>query len=155
MSDIAVFRWARLFESIREDFDRVAAGLEAAGDGAAAAEALSPLFALEQRFREYPGLTTEAARTMPHTLRSLELTDEITAELTVLVGFDQDLASCGNCCNSLTRSRCWWWSCRSPAVSFEDLPVTLSCHFGSPRDSVAQFVWARGPLMYEGDLPGS
>ncbi|MEU1057020.1 IS110 family transposase [Streptomyces sp. NPDC005876] len=35
----------------------------------------------------------DAARTMPHTLRSLELTDEITAELTVLVGFDQDLAA--------------------------------------------------------------
>jgi hypothetical protein len=30
---------------------------------------------------------------MSHTLRSLELTDEITAELTVLVGFDQDLAA--------------------------------------------------------------
>ncbi|EGX61673.1 transposase [Streptomyces zinciresistens K42] len=35
----------------------------------------------------------DAARTMPHTLRSLELTDEITAELTVLVGSDQDLAT--------------------------------------------------------------
>ncbi|WP_335935051.1 IS110 family transposase [Streptomyces sp. PTD5-9] len=35
----------------------------------------------------------DAARTMPHTLRSLEPTDEITAELTVLVGFDQDLAA--------------------------------------------------------------
>lgn len=35
----------------------------------------------------------DAARTMPHTLRSLEVTDEITAELTVLVGFDQDLAA--------------------------------------------------------------
>ncbi|MGW1564624.1 IS110 family transposase [Streptomyces sp. NPDC002144] len=35
----------------------------------------------------------DAARTMPHTLRSLALTDEITAELTVLVGFDQDLAA--------------------------------------------------------------
>ncbi|GAA3914915.1 hypothetical protein GCM10023084_78030 [Streptomyces lacrimifluminis] len=35
----------------------------------------------------------DAARTMPHTLRSLELTDEMTAELTVLVGFDQDLAA--------------------------------------------------------------
>ncbi len=35
----------------------------------------------------------DAARTMPHTLRSVELTDEITAELTVLVGFDQDLAA--------------------------------------------------------------
>ncbi len=34
----------------------------------------------------------DAARTMPHTLRSLELGDEIAAELTVLVGFDQDLA---------------------------------------------------------------
>lgn len=30
---------------------------------------------------------------MPHTLSSLELTDEITAELTVLVGFDQDLVA--------------------------------------------------------------
>ncbi|WP_344323101.1 IS110 family transposase [Streptomyces macrosporus] len=35
----------------------------------------------------------DAARTMPHTLRALDLTDEITAELTVLVGFDQDLAA--------------------------------------------------------------
>ncbi|MFF9352390.1 IS110 family transposase [Streptomyces sp. NPDC014734] len=35
----------------------------------------------------------DAARTMPHTLRSLELTDEITAELAELVGFDQDLAA--------------------------------------------------------------
>ncbi len=35
----------------------------------------------------------DAARTMPHILRSLELTDEITAELTVLTGFDQDLAA--------------------------------------------------------------
>nr|WP_277312729.1 hypothetical protein [Streptomyces sp. JH010] len=31
----------------------------------------------------------------PHTLRALELTDQITAELTVLVGFDQDLAAEG------------------------------------------------------------
>lgn len=36
---------------------------------------------------------TDAARTMPHTLCSLELTDEITAELIVLVGFGQDLAA--------------------------------------------------------------
>ncbi|GHH75266.1 insertion element IS110 uncharacterized 43.6 kDa protein [Streptomyces sulfonofaciens] len=35
----------------------------------------------------------DAARTMPHTLRSLELTGEVTAELTVLVGFDQDLTA--------------------------------------------------------------
>lgn len=34
-----------------------------------------------------------AARTVPHTLRTLELTDEITTELTVLTGFDQDLAA--------------------------------------------------------------
>lgn len=64
IGDIAVFRWVQLFESIREDFDRVAAALdaaEAAGDGDAAAEALRPLFDLEQHFRDYPGLTTEAA----------------------------------------------------------------------------------------------
>jgi transposase len=38
----------------------------------------------------------DAARTMPHTLRSLELADEITAELTMLAGFDQDLAGEAN-----------------------------------------------------------
>jgi hypothetical protein len=38
----------------------------------------------------------DAARTMPHTLRSLELADEITAELTMLIGFDQDLAGEAN-----------------------------------------------------------
>jgi transposase len=38
----------------------------------------------------------DAARTIPHTLRSLELADEITAELNMLVGFDQDLAGEAN-----------------------------------------------------------
>ncbi|MCP3770672.1 MULTISPECIES: IS110 family transposase [unclassified Streptomyces] len=38
----------------------------------------------------------DAARTMPHTLRSLDLADEVTAELTMLVGFDQDLAGEAN-----------------------------------------------------------
>lgn len=37
-------------------------------------------------------MSTGAAHTMAYTLRSLDLTDEITAELTVLVGCDQDLA---------------------------------------------------------------
>jgi hypothetical protein len=51
----------------------------------------------------YPGETktdtkdaaviADVARTMQHTLRSGEMTDEITAELTVLVGFDQNLAA--------------------------------------------------------------
>lgn len=35
----------------------------------------------------------DAARTMPHTLRTLDAGDETTAELTLLVGFDQDLAA--------------------------------------------------------------
>ncbi|MDA2805691.1 IS110 family RNA-guided transposase [Nocardiopsis suaedae] len=35
----------------------------------------------------------DAARTMPHTLRSLQAGDETAAELGVLVGFDQDLAA--------------------------------------------------------------
>ncbi|MEU7318282.1 IS110 family transposase [Streptomyces sp. NPDC007083] len=35
----------------------------------------------------------DAARTMPHTLRALDAGDETTAELTLLVGFDQDLAA--------------------------------------------------------------
>ncbi|MCO4695308.1 IS110 family transposase [Streptomyces sp. RO-S4] len=38
----------------------------------------------------------DAARTMPHTLRTLDLADEVTAELTMLVGFDQDLAGEAN-----------------------------------------------------------
>ncbi|MBC3991459.1 IS110 family transposase [Streptomyces sp. AC563] len=38
----------------------------------------------------------DAARTMPHTLRTLDLTDEVTAELGMLVGFDQDLAGEAN-----------------------------------------------------------
>ncbi|WP_329599694.1 IS110 family transposase [Streptomyces pseudovenezuelae] len=38
----------------------------------------------------------DAARSMPHTLRALDLTDEVTAELTMLVGFDQDLAGEAN-----------------------------------------------------------
>ncbi|MEU3963329.1 IS110 family transposase [Streptomyces buecherae] len=38
----------------------------------------------------------DAARTMPHTLRTLDLTDEVTAELSMLVGFDQDLAGEAN-----------------------------------------------------------
>ncbi|EON11215.1 putative transposase [Pandoraea sp. SD6-2] len=35
----------------------------------------------------------EAARAMPHTLRSLRLADEPLAELTMLCGFDDDLAA--------------------------------------------------------------
>jgi hypothetical protein len=62
-----------------------------------------PGLAIRQIADQYPGeaktdakhaaVIADAARTMPHTLRTLELTDEITAELTVLVGFDQDLAA--------------------------------------------------------------
>ncbi len=36
---------------------------------------------------------TDAARVIPHTLRSVELEDETTAELGMLVGFDDDLTS--------------------------------------------------------------
>ncbi len=35
----------------------------------------------------------EAARSMPHTLRRVDVGDEVAAELTVLVGFDDDLAA--------------------------------------------------------------
>src|SRR5207344_2591690 len=34
-----------------------------------------------------------AARTMPHALRSLRADDEVTAELAMLAGFDEDLAA--------------------------------------------------------------
>ncbi len=46
----------------------------------------------------------DAARTMPHTLRTLDLTDEVTAELTMLVGFDQDLAGEANRTSNRIRS---------------------------------------------------
>lgn len=62
-----------------------------------------PGLAMRQIADLYPGeaktdakdaaVIADAARTLPHALRSLELTDEITAELTVLTGFDQDLAA--------------------------------------------------------------
>lgn len=37
-------------------------------------------------------IIADAARTMPHTLRSVQLADEQIAELTMLCGFDDDLA---------------------------------------------------------------
>lgn len=37
-------------------------------------------------------IIADAARTMPHTLRSIEVADEQTAELSMLSGFDDDLA---------------------------------------------------------------
>jgi hypothetical protein len=38
-------------------------------------------------------IIAEAARSMPHTLRSLRLADELLAELSMLCGFDDDLAA--------------------------------------------------------------
>lgn len=38
-------------------------------------------------------IIAETARTMPHTLRSIQVTDEQVAELSMLCGFDDDLAS--------------------------------------------------------------
>ncbi|MFC6325145.1 IS110 family transposase [Microbacterium koreense] len=38
-------------------------------------------------------IIAETARTMPHTLRSIQVTDEQVAELTMLCGFDDDLAA--------------------------------------------------------------
>lgn len=35
----------------------------------------------------------DAARTLPHTLRSIDIADEALAELTMLTGFDDDLAA--------------------------------------------------------------
>lgn len=48
-------------------------------------------------------LETDPARTMPHPLRSLKPTDEITAELPVLVGFDQDIAAEAPCTSNRIR----------------------------------------------------
>ena len=37
------------------------------------------------------GIIAEAARTMPHTLRSIRVADESVAELSMLCGYDDDL----------------------------------------------------------------
>ncbi|WP_173097303.1 sel1 repeat family protein [Actinomadura verrucosospora] len=63
LGDIAVFRWVQLFEGVRETFDGIAAALdaaEAAGDGDAAVAALEPLQDMDNEFKNYPGLATEA-----------------------------------------------------------------------------------------------
>lgn len=38
-------------------------------------------------------IITEASRTLPHALRTLRLTDEQITELSMLCGFDDDLAA--------------------------------------------------------------
>jgi hypothetical protein len=73
----------------------------------------------------------DAARTMPHKLRSLELTDEISAELTVLAGFDQDLAAEATRTSNRTRGlltqfhpsseRVRWFGARPPVDAVLDL----------------------------------
>jgi hypothetical protein len=88
-----------------------------------------------------------AARTMPHTLRSLELTDAITAELTVPTGFEQDLAPEGTRTSkrirgllsqfhpSLERSRDRGWTTRpSPGSSSHTDPRPL-CERPAVADS--------------------
>ncbi|GAA2979427.1 hypothetical protein GCM10020227_55090 [Streptomyces flavovirens] len=52
---------------------------------------------------EDAAVIADAARTMPQHPALAELTDEITAELTVLVGFDQDLAAEATCASDRIR----------------------------------------------------
>lgn len=66
----------------------------------------------------------DAARTLPHTLRSLELTDEITAELTVLTGFDQDLAAEATRTSNRIRAACSPSSTRRWSVSWAPVWTT-------------------------------
>lgn len=56
----------------------------------------------------------DAARTMPHTLRGIELTDETIAELEMIVGFDDDLA--GEATRIANRLRGRTWSLRTIPV---------------------------------------
>ncbi|GHH56377.1 hypothetical protein GCM10018773_62290 [Streptomyces candidus] len=62
----------------------------------------------------------DAARTMPHTLRSLQLTDEITAELTVLTG----------CSPSSTRR---WSACSGRGWTTRPSPGSSSATGPRPR----------------------
>nr|WP_242879927.1 IS110 family transposase [Streptomyces mobaraensis] len=99
----------------------------------------------------------DAARTMPHTLRSLELTDEITAELTVLAGFDQDLASeatrTSNRIRGLLTSSTPRWSVLGPRLDHQAVTWLLERH-GSPaalrkagRRRLVELVRPKAPRM--------
>ncbi|MGW7300458.1 sel1 repeat family protein [Streptomyces sp. NPDC054829] len=104
IGDIAVFRWVQLFESIREEFDRVAAALDAAeadGDADAAAAALHPLFDLEKHFRAYPGLTAEAES---YYLRAGELSVSARVDYAVFLDETGDDADWAKACELLTRA---------------------------------------------------
>jgi len=50
-------------------------------------------------------IIAEAARTMPHTLRSIQIADEQLAELTMLCGFDDDLAKQATATSNRIRGR--------------------------------------------------
>lgn len=54
----------------------------------------APIGALSVTIARSEGvLVPEAARTLPHALRTLKLADELIAELSMLCGFDDDLAA--------------------------------------------------------------
>ncbi|WP_369236648.1 tetratricopeptide repeat protein [Streptomyces sp. R21] len=65
LGDIAVFRWAQLYEGVRKQLDQVDAALrdaEERGDAGAADEAIGPLHDLRRElkdYRDYPGLLPE------------------------------------------------------------------------------------------------
>ncbi|MDL2075955.1 hypothetical protein QNN03_05830 [Streptomyces sp. GXMU-J15] len=104
IGDIAVFRWVQLFESIREEFDKVAAALDAAEadrDADAAAAALRPLFDLEKYFRDYPGLTAEAES---YYLRAGELSVPARVDYAVFLDETGGDADWAKACELLTRA---------------------------------------------------
>lgn len=84
-------------------------------------------------------IIAEAARSMPHTLRSLRLADEPLAELTMLCGFDDDLAAqitqTSNRIRGLltqipSRANGFWglaWTIRPCSICLSATPRPLSC----------------------------
>ena len=51
-------------------------------------------------------IIAEAARSMPHTLRSMKMADNEVAELTMLCGFDEDLAGPDHCRPAIASAAC-------------------------------------------------
>ena len=100
----------------------------------------------------------DAARTMPHTLRRLEPTDEITAELTVLAGFDQDLAAqatrtCNRIRGLLTQFHPSLERVLGPRLDHQAVTWLLE-HYGSPhalqqagRSTLTELIRSRAPRM--------
>jgi len=93
-------------------------------------------------------IIAEAARSMPHTLRSIALDDETLAEIGVLCGFDDDLTAQDNCdvqpdpwaahSDPPGSGACPGPASRSPRGGGPDYPVSDTCRAEDRRPRTCQ-----------------